>query len=330
VSEFYLGVDGGQSSTTALIGDEAGRVIGHGRDGPCNHVSDAERIAKFRRVIANCVGQSCTAAGLPPDHNQFAAACFGFSGGAEDKQELIRQLFSVQQLTVTHDALIALSGATAGQPGIITIAGTGSICFGRNAAGKTARAGGWGYIFGDEGGGFDLTRQALRAALRAEEGWGAPTLLSDKLLAATGVSSINTLLHRFYTPDFPRPAIAALSRLVVEAADEGDTMAREILQAAAQQLAIITTAVRRQLFSEGESSQIAWIGGVFTCAPLRERFRMLLELEDGNQCGPPIMGPAAGALLEAYRLAGRTVTLTNVPELENILFQLHHYQLSYA
>jgi N-acetylglucosamine kinase-like BadF-type ATPase len=316
VSEYYLGVDGGQSSTTALIGDEAGRVVGYGRDGPCNHVSGDERITKFQKVIGNCVGQACAAAGLPRQHNQFAAACFGFSGGAEDKLDLIRQLFSVDKLTVTHDALIALSGATAGEPGIITIAGTGSICFGRNSAGKTARAGGWGYIFGDEGGGFDLTRQALRAALRAEEGWGAPTHLSGKLLAATGLASINAVLHRFYTPEFPRAAIAALSRLVVEAAGEGDAIAREILQAAAQQLAVITAAVRRQLFSAGEPVRIAWIGGVFTCEPLRERFRMLIELEDGNQCGPPLMGPAAGALLEAYRRAGRTVTLTNVPELE--------------
>src|SRR5947209_3167873 len=80
----------------------------------------------------------------------------------------------------------ALAGATRSGQGIITIAGTGSIAFGRNPAGRTARAGGWGYIFGDEGGGFDIARQATRAILRLEEGWGPPTALRETLLAATG------------------------------------------------------------------------------------------------------------------------------------------------
>ncbi|MBK5293520.1 MAG: ATPase [Acidobacteriia bacterium] len=313
MSKFFLGVDGGQSSTTALIGDAQGRVVGCGRDGPCNHVSGAEKRAKFINAIGGCVRQACQKAGAS---TSFRAGCFGFSGGAEDKQALVEELFSFDHLLVTHDALIALSGATAGQPGIITIAGTGSIAFGRNGAGATARAGGWGYVFGDEGGGFDLTRQALRAVLRAEEGWGEPTLLRVKLLEATGASDGNDLLHRFYTIDYPRPRIAALSRLVEEAAEEGDIVAGNLLHSAGRQLAMLTGAVRHQLFSIGESAQVAWAGGVFSCLAIRERFRMFVELEEGNRCGPPIMGPAAGALLEAYRLAGMQVTLTNLPETE--------------
>jgi len=109
---------------------------------------------------------------------------------------------------VTSDAFIALSGATAGGPGLVAIAGTGSIAFGRNAAGRTARAGGWGYLFGDEGGAFSIVRQALRAALRHEEGWGAPTELRPALLEATGAASANDLLHRLYTAEFTRQRIA--------------------------------------------------------------------------------------------------------------------------
>ena len=91
--------------------------------------------------------------------------------------------------------MVALAGAHAGEPGIITVAGTGTISFGRNAAGKYARAGGWGYVYGDEGGGFDIVRQAVRAILRYEEGWGPPTLLTAKLLEATGMKLANDLLH---------------------------------------------------------------------------------------------------------------------------------------
>ncbi|MBM3810460.1 MAG: ATPase [Acidimicrobiia bacterium] len=316
MSRYYLGVDGGQSSTTALIGGDDGNVLGMGRSGPCNHVSGAERRTKFLRVLTECVSAACTAAGLSAGHKEFEAACLGFSGGAADKRDLVEEHFHCRRLSVTHDALIALAGATAGSPGIITIAGTGSMAFGRNTQGQTARAGGWGYIFGDEGGGFDLARQALRAALRAEEGWGPPTTLHSKLLQATGAANANDLLHRFYTPDYSRPQIAALSKLVEEAAREGDSQANDILQAAAQQLALLAAAVRRQLFSECERVSVAWIGGVFSCDALRERFRLLLELDDGVQCGPPQMAPAAGALLEAYRSAELAVTLKNCPEME--------------
>jgi N-acetylglucosamine kinase-like BadF-type ATPase len=217
----------------------------------------------------------------------------------------------------TDDAVIALSGATAGEPGIITIAGTGSIAFGRNAAGRAVRVGGWGYIFGDEGAGFDISRQALRAALRFEEGWGPPTALHGVLLEATASRSANEALHRFYTDEWPRSRVATLAKLVDRAGAEGDAVARDILLAAGQQLAALTGSVRRQLWNAGEAVAVAHIGGMFRSDLLRERFRMLVEMEEGNRCAPPVYGPAAGALLEAYRAVGLRPPLTNVPELKS-------------
>lgn len=314
MTRYFLGVDGGQSSTTALIGDETGRVAGVGRSGPANHVGSAEGPARFVGAVRGCVLEAAAQAGL--ERIRFAAACFGFSGGPADKDALVRELVASDLFVITHDALIALVGATAGEPGIVTIAGTGSIAFGRNSAANTARAGGWGYVFGDEGGGFDLTREALRAALRSEEGWGPPTVLRDRLLAATGAANANDLLHRFYTTEFPRPRIASYSRLVDGAAAEGDAVAREILNHAAQQLASITAAVRGQLFAPGEPARVAYIGGVFRSRMLLERYRMLVGLEDGNHVAAPVYNPAAGALLEAYRAAGIQCTLSEVPEIE--------------
>ena len=179
-------MDGGQSGTTALIGDETGRVLGTGSGGPCNHATAAEGRQKLVRAVSESVAAACAQAGLDAGTVCFAAACFGMSGGPEDKQEILRETLPADVVVVTDDAVIALAGATAGEPGIVTIAGTGSIAFGRNAAGQTARVGGWGYIFGDEGSGFDIARQALRAALRAEEGWGPPTALRRALMDATG------------------------------------------------------------------------------------------------------------------------------------------------
>jgi N-acetylglucosamine kinase-like BadF-type ATPase len=305
--KLFLGVDGGQSGTTALVGDESGRVIGIGRGGPCNHVGKAEGRAKFLSAVGGCLRES----GFEGAH--FEAVCMGFSGGAEDKDAYVRELVHAEHYSITHDAAIALTGATAGEPGVIVIAGTGSIAFGRNASGKMARAGGWGYVFGDEGGGFDLARQALRAALREEEGWGPKTRLSEDLLAATGASSVNGLLHRFYTDEYPREGVAKFSGLADEAARSGDAVALEILQAAAQQLAVIAGAARGQIFIAGEPCRVCYIGGVFRSEIVLARFRMLVELTDGNRVTAPEYGPAAGALIEAYRLADVNVALKEVP-----------------
>lgn len=311
----FLGIDGGQSSTTALIGDESGRVLGIGRGGPCNHVGAAEGRAKFLHAIGGCESAARAMAAVP-EGMKYEAICAGFSGGPADKETLLREMFRTAHLLVTTDALIALSGAMAGEPGIIVIAGTGSIAYGRNAEGKIARAGGWGYIYGDEGGGFDLARQAVRAALRYEEGWGPATALHAMLLGETGGVDANEMLHHLYTTDFPRPRIARLSRLVDQAAMNGDVVARTLMTNAAQQLATIAAAVRSQLFEPRTPVRIAHIGGVYRSELLLERFQTLVELEDGNQSVRPQYGPAAGALIEAYRAAGLKPVLTGVPDAE--------------
>lgn len=294
----FLGVDGGQSSTTALIGDESGRVIATGRAGPCNHVGAAEGRARFLAAIGGCLDDA------GHRESRFESACLGFSGGPADKDALTREIVHADRYLITNDAAIALEGATAGEPGIAVIAGTGSIALGKNRGGKTARAGGWGYVFGDEGGAFDVVRLALRAALRFEEGWGPKTALSEALLHAAGARDADDLLHRFYTDQYPRARVAALASLVDAVALSGDAVANEILHASAQTLAALAGAVREQLFEEGEPATVSYIGGVFRSRIVLERFRMLVELKDGNRAAAPAFGPAAGALIAAYRLAG--------------------------
>jgi len=313
VSRLFLGVDGGQSSTVALIGDEAGRVVGIGRAGPCNHVSGPESGERFANAVGGSVKAAVHQAGLKGAqagvNATFEAACLGFSGGCADKEALARELIDARVYAFTHDALIALAGATKGEPGVIAIAGTGSIAFGRNGSGRTARAGGWGYLFGDEGGAYDIVRQAVRAVVRHEEGWGPGTSLLPALTEAAGARDANDLLHRFYTDEFPRARVASFARLVDEAARGGDPVARDILMGAAQALATLVAAVRGQLFGPQEGVLVSYAGGVFGSTMILERFRMLVELQDGNRVEAPAFGPAEGALMEAYRLAGVKCTL---------------------
>jgi N-acetylglucosamine kinase len=309
----FLGVDGGQSSTTVLIGDENGRVLGAGEAGPCNHAGAEEGRARFLRAVKEGLDAACARAGLDAATVRFESACLGMSGGPDDKQAILAGTLRAEHLIVTTDAAIALAGATATGQGIAAIAGTGSIAFGRNAEGRRARTGGWGYVFGDEGSGFDIARQALRAALRMEEGWGPPTSLRQALLDATGSRDANQALHAFYTSEWPRSRVALLASLADAAAADGDAVAMVILKSAAMELAMLVAAVRSQLWKPGDAVDVAYIGGVFQSRVVLEHFRILVELEPGNRCGPPRHGPAEGALLEAYRAVGLNPELVYLP-----------------
>ena len=308
MSEYFLGVDGGQSSTVAVIGDEKGQIAGWATAGPCNHVGAAEGRAKFLRVMGECLAQAAARAGLNATRPKFKSACLGMSGGPDDKSALLKDLIDADHIQVTHDAKIALAGATEGEPGVIVIAGTGSIAYGENAQKESARAGGWGYIFGDEGGAFDIARQALRAILREWEGWGPRTALTPALLELTGAANANDALHRLYTVHWPRPRVAALAMTVDRIASEGDPVAADLLRHSAQQLALLAASVRRQLWSEDSQRpspvKISWTGGVFESQILLDRFRTLAVLDGNNEAAPPTRSPAAGALILAYRAAG--------------------------
>ena len=313
--EYFLGIDGGQSSTTALIADETGRVLGWGTGGPCNHVSAGEAAKKFKSVVGECVGHACRQAGLPADTIVFAAACLGFSGGPADKELYSRALIRSEKFKITNDAEIALAGAVGGEAGIIIIAGTGSIAFGRNSAGKTARAGGWGHIFGDEGGAFDLVRRALRAALQFEEGWGPATILHPKLLALTAAASANDILHLFYTPAFPRARVAALATLVDDSAQSGDRVARAILEAAAAHLAHYIEGVYFNLFSPDTRILVSFIGGVFHSLLLRNDLDRIVQEQLHCPLIAPLYSPAGGALIEAFRLGNNSSLPSGLPAL---------------
>lgn len=298
--KLFLGIDGGQSSTLALIGDDSGRILGAGTGGPCNHAKSGEGEERLRRGITESVSTACSQAGLDRTE-RFAVVCCGMSGGADDKRAILEELLPTDRLILATDAEITLAGATATGRGIIVIAGTGSIAFGRNEAGATARAGGWGFIFGDEGSAFDIVRQALRAALREEEGWGPPTLLRQALLEATGARSPNEALHLFYTAEWPRDRVAALAPLIDAAVASGDEAAREVLHYAALQMATLAATVQRRLWDKGAAVEVAFSGGVFRSEAVRSRFQELIELEPATRCGPAKRRPVEGALLEAWR-----------------------------
>jgi N-acetylglucosamine kinase-like BadF-type ATPase len=262
-----LGVDGGGTHTVSVILDASGRAIGRGLGGPSNHQSVGEEAA--RKGLAEAVAAARSAAGDPP----LAAACLGMSGlDREEDLTILRRMAEAVlpglPVQIVNDAEIALVGGTSGRrEGIVVIAGTGSIAVGIDARGRTARAGGWGHLLGDEGSGYDLGRQALNAATRARDGRGPKTSLMGRLPATAGVPDLEGLAHCVYSEGWTAPEVAALAPAVLEAAEEGDEVAQGIVDTAAHELALAAIVVIRVLGMEQQAFEVVLSGGIFGGSP---------------------------------------------------------------
>ena len=295
-------MDGGQTSTTALIGDADGRVLASGRGGPSNHVRAALGRERLAQAVTTALAGACAQLGCPPESIEFEASCLGFTGGITDKEEVLREVVRTRRMLVTDDVSIALAGAHEDGTGIVIIAGTGSVAMARNLTGDTAMAGGWGYMFGDDGAAWGIVREAMRAAFRWKEGWGPSTRLHDLFLQQSGDTDIHDFRRRLYTEDYPRPRIASFSQIVTDAARDGDEVAIEVVKTAADSLAILAGVVRNRVFPGTEVVDAAYAGGTFASTILLDHFRWKAERDHRLQVVEPRHSATMGALLEAVRM----------------------------
>src|ERR1041384_7627175 len=198
--EYVLGVDGGGTKTHAVVADEHGRMLGEGFAGPSNPLRVGVNAAAA--AVREAVDQACDAARVR--RTDVVAAEVGLAGVRRaDLRERMRESLlglGVNSVEVVTDAEIALYGATGGAPGLVLIAGTGSICCGRNARSKRACAGGWGPLAGDEGGGAWLARRALQAVAQASDGRGPQTMLSQLACTYFNVNAATDLALALYAP----------------------------------------------------------------------------------------------------------------------------------
>lgn len=180
-------------------------------------------------------------------------------------------------ITVVHDSrlLLAAGGASAG---VAVIAGTGSAAWGKNDAGEEARAGGWGYLLGDEGSGYWLGREAVRHSLRRMNQGLEPDALSRALLDSCGVDEPGKLIAMFHSPDTGRRYWAQQARLVVEAADAGDDISQAMMEQAGRDLADLARQAVRQLGMDGPVILGSGLG--MNVPRLQEAFKAKLA-EDG-------------------------------------------------
>jgi glucosamine kinase len=308
VPALYLGIDGGQTQTKAVVADGTGRVLGRGLGGPSNHVEAPGGRERLRQAVLESTAGALRSAGLGDlDTVTIAAVYCGMTGEADFKTDVITPLFPGVVVRVEHDAPAALAGATLGAPGIVVIAGTGSVVFGENAEGVVARTGGWGYVFGDEGSGFGLARDGVRAALDALDEVGPLTGLVASLTRRFGVQDLRLMPMAMYNGQISRDGVAEAAADVLEAWQGGDHVAAEVVTRGLDALArrVRTVAARVQL----AEPLVCLSGGVFRSVPYGLAFTAAVRrLVPAARVQPARLSPAAGAVLLAFRTAGIPVT----------------------
>jgi glucosamine kinase len=297
----YLGIDGGGTQTTCLVADEHS-VLGSATAGGSNVTRLGE--ACVRESLHAAAREACSAAKIDP--REIASSCVGLSGaGRPEVRDLVSGMMAeviAGPVLVVGDIEIAMQAGFDSGPGVIVVAGTGSIAYGRDARGRTARAGGWGLAISDEGSGQWIGRAAVSAALSAHDTGSNPLLLAS-ILGAWKLSTLDELVR--YANGSPPPDFSGLVPMVLAAAEGSDPVAREVLHRAGCELAGLAANVIRRLFGATASVPVALVGGVFRQSALvREVFYNHVTSEFPQaRVNPAVIEPARGALELARKAA---------------------------
>jgi N-acetylglucosamine kinase-like BadF-type ATPase len=279
-----VGVDGGGTSTRAAILDEENRVLATGEAGPSNPLRVG--IGTAAAAVRDAIDKACNELGIR--RHDVLAAAVGLAGVRRKdirdhmREKLGESLKEIKPIELLTDGEIALYGATGGTAGLVVIAGTGSICCGRNSQGKQFCAGGWGPIVGDEGGGSWIAREGLQAVAQAADGRGPKTALTPAALNYFKIAAAEDLSTAIYAPNMSNERLAGFGKHVVRVAQVGDPLAIEILRRAGQQLAVAAIAVIRKLQIEREKFPVAYVGGVYGAGelvlePMREEIKRVAK-----------------------------------------------------
>jgi len=258
---YYLGVDAGGSKTYTLIVDEQGNVVGKGSGGNGNHQTGYDRA---KANIRDSVDRALAAAGLNREDISFAY--FGLAGAdREADYEILRPMIAelgFPRHAINCDTMIALRAGTDRPYGVVLICGTGTNSAGVNPAGQFYQCGGFSYLYGDFGGGGALCVEAFRSVIRAWDGRERPTLLTGLVLGELGYGSVQAMLDDYL--DHGRTPPSSLTKLLFQAANQGDEVARDILRRQGDELGLSAKAVIERLGMQGESFDVVLAGSVVT------------------------------------------------------------------
>ena len=289
---YVVGIDAGGTKTVGLLADETGKILAEARGSGANLQTGGElEVEKVFDGVLESLGR---------DH-PIAAVCLGIAGVDRPQDEqvikgILGRLGHRQSARVVNDAAIALAAGAPHRTGVVVLAGTGSIAYGADQSGRTARAGGYGFLLADEGSGYWFGHQALRAVVRAADGRSPATALTALLFEELEVGSVPELVPRVYERGLPKHRIAAIAPVVQQAYERGDAVATELMMLGARELALIARSVVGQLSLGPEPYPVVLAGGVFKgCPGLVEPLVASLELPSAR---PELLRvePARGAV----------------------------------
>lgn len=307
-TRFVMGVDGGATKTLAAVLDLRERVLHVGHGGPSNE--DAVGAAAAVQALLGAADQALARAGI--DSGQLGAAVLAIAG--TDTEDVARNVRAARTdaWLVVNDVVAAWATATGGGPGVAAIAGTGSNVFGVGVGGegedsRAWRAGGWGHILGDEGSGYWLGVQSIRAALRDREASGPATALSDAAIAFFGEPSVEAVASSVYAKPLTKGEIAAFAVETARLAEQGDTVARGLYARGAAELAEqIVAVIRATGLGGGDSFPVGLIGSAFKAGPVfvEPLTRAIHECAPQARVEIVEMAPVGGSLMLAARACG--------------------------
>ncbi|AIQ73058.1 MULTISPECIES: BadF/BadG/BcrA/BcrD ATPase family protein [Paenibacillus] len=259
--KYFLGVDAGGSKTHAMIADEQGKVIGVGKGGIGNHQINREQAVNS---LQQALSEAIMASGLTKD--QLDYSWFGLAGADREADfRILRPIissFDLPQTEISCDTWIALRSGTEKNYGIVLICGSGVNCSGKNPLGATYQCGGFGYRFGDYGGGYDLSIEVFRSVLRADEGREKETVLTERLTQLLGYSNVSELREDYL--DHFRDLPPHIAELLFQAAEEGDQVATELLVKQGDELGLAAVSAIRRLGMEEDFFDIVLAGSLLT------------------------------------------------------------------
>lgn len=312
MSNFVLGVDGGQTSTKCVLTTTDGHVLGLGQGSGLTHFAAEGGREQFVRSLTEAIQSVWGNANLPPQ--PLAAIGLGLTGVEAQVEidiayELLPQVVIAQVAEVQSDAVTALVGAHLDQPGIMMISGTGMIALGQDRQGHRRRAGGWGWLLGDEGSAQAIGRDGLIAALHAFDGVLPPTTLTDAFLTHFNAQHPLDIKRIVYAPGFGAAGFAGLAAVVSRVAEQGDTTARSVIEQAGRWLAREVAALIQCLDFGDTSIPVAPVGGAFeyVCGLKPAFTEALLGLHPQAYVRDPLLPPMFGAVLLALRKASLPV-----------------------
>jgi len=269
--DYVLGLDGGGSKTTIQIADTGGKVLIQNKSGSCNYKSVGKKIAENN--INEAILDSVEKMGAPDII--FKSACFGLAGNDTDEDMQIykkiifntklKKFLNPSRTIICNDSKIGLIAGSNKKNRLMVICGTGANCFGINEDGREAQTNGWDYILGDEGSGYSIGLKALKAIVRAYDGRGRHTLLTDMVLDYLRLKDIAGLVSWVYDKPYFKEKVADLAEIVCRSSEMGDDISMEILKEEAWEAASSVTVVVNKLDLAGKDFDIVLVGGVFKC-----------------------------------------------------------------